>query len=264
MLYPPNESPDTISRTSFDCLTVRHSQTAVAASAGRRRTWRIGRGGGAPDTAMQGGPRADDADDAECFGVEEEIEEMEEEEVEEHEELLDDRPMKITEGVFLGSWEAAQNVAALREAGCTHILTVARGLRPPHPGFSLHTIDIEDDTDQNLLEHLPACMSFIRAARAGGGAILVHCLAGVSRSASVVIAFLMQERGMSLNDAFNHVREVRPWVSPNPSFIHQLRLFELAGCDCARAIAAAATVAAAAGLPSVAGRGGGTAPAAPS
>lgn len=62
----------------------------------------------------------------------------------------------------------------------------------------------------------------------GGGAILVHCYAGVSRSASCVIAFLMQECGLTFLEAMTFVRKKRPIVFPNFGFQRQLMDFEKA------------------------------------
>lgn len=52
---------------------------------------------------------------------------------------------------------------------------------------------------------------------------MVHCFAGVSRSATIVIAFLMQECGMSLKDAYNHVKQKRYFIHPNDGFKRQLQ-----------------------------------------
>ncbi len=62
----------------------------------------------------------------------------------------------------------------------------------------------------------------------GGGAVLVHCYAGVSRSASCVIAFLMQECGLTFLEAMTYVRKKRPIVFPNFGFQRQLMDFEKA------------------------------------
>lgn len=62
----------------------------------------------------------------------------------------------------------------------------------------------------------------------GGGAVLVHCYAGVSRSASCVIAFLMQECGLTFMEAMTYVRKKRPIVFPNFGFQRQLMEFEKA------------------------------------
>lgn len=56
--------------------------------------------------------------------------------------------------------------------------------------------------------------------------MLVHCWAGVSRSTTIVISFLMAEHGMSLNDATEHVRKQRWFINPNPGFKNQLKRYE--------------------------------------
>eukprot|EP00127_Corallochytrium_limacisporum_P007271 Clim_evm12s246 gene=Clim_evmTU12s246 len=56
--------------------------------------------------------------------------------------------------------------------------------------------------------------------------VLVHCVAGISRSASVVIAYVMVRHKCSLKDAYQHVKDRRSIVSPNPSFIEQLQKIE--------------------------------------
>ena len=49
--------------------------------------------------------------------------------------------------------------------------------------------------------------------------VLVHCYAGVSRSASLVLAFLMKHHKLSLKDAFRKVKSVRTQIDPNEGFI---------------------------------------------
>lgn len=71
----------------------------------------------------------------------------------------------------------------------------------------------------------PATTCYAVPTRAGGVA-LVHCMAGISRSASVVIAYLMARHSMTLDSALEHVGRVRPIVSPNLGFLRQLQEIE--------------------------------------
>eukprot|EP00727_Mastigamoeba_balamuthi_P004671 m51a1_g14201 putative map kinase phosphatase (445) ;mRNA; f:141543-143278 len=57
---------------------------------------------------------------------------------------------------------------------------------------------------------------------------LVHCRAGVSRSASLVISYVMWARGLGQCEALDYVAKLRPAVSPHLGFIAQLRLWEAA------------------------------------
>ncbi len=54
----------------------------------------------------------------------------------------------------------------------------------------------------------------------------MHCFAGVSRSATIVIAYLMQEIHMSLKDAMMHVKKQRYFINPNDGFRRQLQQFQ--------------------------------------
>lgn len=63
-------------------------------------------------------------------------------------------------------------------------------------------------------------------ARANESAVLVHCLAGVSRSVTVTLAYLMHARSLCLEDAFTLVRLRKPDISPNFHFLRQLHSFE--------------------------------------
>jgi atypical dual specificity phosphatase len=62
----------------------------------------------------------------------------------------------------------------------------------------------------------------IEEVRQAGGRTLVHCTAGVSRSASLCLAYLMKYEHMALRKAFSHLRSVRPAVRPNSGFFRQL------------------------------------------
>lgn len=71
---------------------------------------------------------------------------------------------------------------------------------------------------------LPFC--FTDEARAKKCSVLVHCLAGVSRSVTVTVAYLMQKCHLSLNDAYDYVKKCKPNISPNFNFMGQLLDFE--------------------------------------
>lgn len=59
-----------------------------------------------------------------------------------------------------------------------------------------------------------------------GGVVLVHCNAGVSRAAAVVIGFLMNSEGLSFARAFSLVKNARPAACPNPGFMEQLHKYQ--------------------------------------
>jgi len=82
-----------------------------------------------------------------------------------------------------------------------------------------------DIPSENLYLHFDAAVDFIKTGIARGG-VLVHCFAGVSRSSSCVIAYLMREHEMTYIDALQFVRKARPVVCPNFGFEKQLQEYE--------------------------------------
>jgi hypothetical protein len=64
------------------------------------------------------------------------------------------------------------------------------------------------------------------------GAVLVHCKAGISRSASVVMGYLLYKNpDMSVAEALAMIKVARPVAQPNPGFLSQLELFRLEQCN---------------------------------
>ncbi|KAL3812695.1 hypothetical protein ACJIZ3_013963 [Penstemon smallii] len=136
-------------------------------------------------------------------------------------------PCKIEEDLYLGSLGSANNKSALKSLNVTHILTVANSLPVAHPNdFKYKIIEVCDRSDVTLLPFFDECFAFIEEARTTGGAVLVHCFAGRSRSVTIIVAYLMFKNGMSLSKAMEHVKGKRPVVSPNSGFMLQLADYE--------------------------------------
>ncbi|XP_037809188.1 dual specificity protein phosphatase 18 [Lucilia sericata] len=87
-------------------------------------------------------------------------------------------------------------------------------------------INVSDSTHTDLLKHFDEVSEMIEEIRRNGGKTLVHCVAGVSRSATLCLAYLMKYGQMNLKDAFLHVKSIRPQIRPNSAFIQQLRCYE--------------------------------------
>ncbi|KAL2610871.1 hypothetical protein R1flu_022563 [Riccia fluitans] len=91
--------------------------------------------------------------------------------------------------------------------------------------FTRMTVPLRDMESENLLDHLEASMDFIEKGRKNGR-VLVHCLAGVSRSAAVILAYLMRTERLSVEDALTSLRESSASACPNAGFMDQLQMFE--------------------------------------
>ena len=77
-------------------------------------------------------------------------------------------------------------------------------------------LDIEDKSHQSLVEYFDEVTAFIRKDRMTN--VLVHCRSGMSRSASLVIAYIMKTKGASCQDAYEYVKHKRSIVLPNEGF----------------------------------------------
>ena len=125
---------------------------------------------------------------------------------------------KIVDKLYLGNLKGASELPALQKAGITHVLQVASGIKPFFPkDFKYKVINVTDTSQSSLIRHFPAAVQFIKEGMSKGG-VLVHCYAGVSRSASCVIAFLMQDRNMTFSEAFQFASKRRPVIFPNMGF----------------------------------------------
>ena len=131
---------------------------------------------------------------------------------------------KITDNLYLGNMYAAYNINRLKSIGIEKILTVMNefGNTYPKNTFIHKIIEIEDIYDSNIIKYFKECINFIE----GKEKVLVHCAAGISRSSTIVIAYIMWKNKESLNDAINFVKSKRPAIFPNSGFIDQLKIFD--------------------------------------
>ncbi|KAM9660058.1 protein phosphatase Slingshot homolog 3 [Trichechus inunguis] len=138
-----------------------------------------------------------------------------------------DRASRIFPHLYLGSeWNAA-NLEELQRNRVSHILNMSREIDNFYPErFIYHNVRLWDEESAQLLPHWKETHGFIEAARAQGTRVLVHCKMGVSRSAATVMAYAMKQYGWSLEQALQHVQELRPIARPNPGFLRQLQTYQ--------------------------------------
>ncbi|KAH8296347.1 hypothetical protein KR054_004926 [Drosophila jambulina] len=147
-----------------------------------------------------------------------------------HHHNFNEAPVEIIPGLlFLGNASHSCDSNALQRYNIKYVLNVTPDLPNEFEKLGIIKylqIPITDHYSQDLAMHFPDAIQFIEEARSANSAVLVHCLAGVSRSVTVTLAYLMHTRGLSLNDAFMMVRDRKPDVSPNFHFMQQLQSFE--------------------------------------
>ncbi|XP_068054499.1 dual specificity protein phosphatase 22 isoform X1 [Anomalospiza imberbis] len=136
------------------------------------------------------------------------------------------RPRQILPGLFIGNFKDARDVEQLSKNNITHILSIHDSARPMLEGMKYLCIPAADSPSQNLARHFRESIKFIHECRLTGEGCLVHCLAGVSRSVTLVVAYIMTITDFGWEDALSVVRAARSCANPNMGFQRQLQEFE--------------------------------------
>jgi len=135
---------------------------------------------------------------------------------------------QITPFLFLGNLKDASDNEGLRRLGIDHVLNVtatAAGYKTA-PDIRYKQLIASDNGYQNLKQYFDEAFEFIDSARLGGGAVLIHCQAGVSRSPTIAVAYLIKHSPMTMVEAYKFVKSRRSIISPNLNFMGQLLEFE--------------------------------------
>ena len=151
--------------------------------------------------------------------------------------------------LWLGSFAAISDADLLRKHRISHLVQVidVPWLPPVNdPNMTVTRIDIMDIPSADLRSHLDDACARIERSLAAGKNVLVHCqqvsltfphlparpltlssFKGISRSASVVIAYLIKNHGMSYEFAFAFVKKYRACIKPNSGFVNCLKEWEI-------------------------------------
>jgi protein-tyrosine phosphatase len=137
--------------------------------------------------------------------------------------------VKIQKHVYLGNIKSAINSYIISKYNITAILNVSSfDLKINLPNIKINYLHIpfKDSQEEYIINYIPRAVGFIIDCVNSSQNILVHCIQGISRSPSIVIAYLMISCGQSLYDAYHYVKQNRPIINPNSSFMEGLSELE--------------------------------------
>ncbi|KAL7304578.1 hypothetical protein TKK_0003360 [Trichogramma kaykai] len=144
---------------------------------------------------------------------------------------------EICPGVFLGPYciATSQSLDYLIEKQITHIICVrqeieARYIKPNFEHmdrFTYMTLSIADVGSENIIKHFKPVKAFIDAALAANGRVLIHGNAGISRSAALAIAYIMETFELTYEESIRKMQLIRYCINPNDGFVWQLKEYEL-------------------------------------
>lgn len=132
---------------------------------------------------------------------------------------------EIIPGLYLGDAESSRDGALHRERGIKYIVNAAEECQNVFSGVTYLNIPLQDIPQARIDYYFVQCHQFIEKALTEGASVLVHCRAGISRSATLVISYLMKAQGLSFKDAYLKVQSVRSCIEPNAGFCRQLQLY---------------------------------------
>ncbi|KAF9040482.1 phosphatases II [Hymenopellis radicata] len=151
----------------------------------------------------------------------------------------------IPDFLYIGNKLEAQSQDIRSRYGITHVLSVYPNVDASQINLppSRHLIlSVEDNDSSDLLREFSATYDFIESALLDNGKILVHCAQGISRSSTVVAAYLIRKREMTADGALDFIRKgtpqsyhasiltpsliARPWIQPSLNFLTQLDIYE--------------------------------------
>lgn len=136
-------------------------------------------------------------------------------------------PVEILPHLYLGSARDAARKEQLQQLGITALLNVTQFCPNLYQEvFEYKCIPVRDTGCEDIGAYFQESIQFIDQVKAQNGKVLVHCQAGVSRSATICIAYLMSTRRLRMEEAYKYVKSRRRIVSPNFSFMGQLLTFE--------------------------------------
>lgn len=130
--------------------------------------------------------------------------------------------------VFIGTGHQATNWKVVRDLKLTHIINISVEHQCVFPDKIkyLH-LQLEDMEDVLLKDRFSEAIRFMDTAfQNPSSRILVHCNLGISRSTTLILAYLMKTYNATLLEAFKYLRHRRPIVCPNVGFLHQLIDYE--------------------------------------
>ncbi|KPI88304.1 putative phopshatase [Leptomonas seymouri] len=136
-------------------------------------------------------------------------------------------PDKVLDFLFLGSLRTAQTVTVYHDLDIGYVLTAGRNLEVVvEPWMKQLVLTVDDFPEQGMIPIFKEAFAFIDEARSNKKGVLIHCFAGLSRSVTIAVAYLMHLKGMTRDAALEMVRKARPAARPNEGFLRELKQYE--------------------------------------
>lgn len=136
-------------------------------------------------------------------------------------------PTHIIDNIYLGSAYNASNYGQLQNLNIGSIINMTNDVSNHFPDdFKYEKYGLEDNNQDNIEEYLLKTYNFIINNQKDKN-ILIHCKMGASRSATIVLFYLMNNYKMSMNKALDFLKNKRVIVNPNCLFMKTLQKYNI-------------------------------------
>tara|TARA_R100001163_G_C5067592_1_gene206856 strand:+ start:541 stop:1317 length:777 start_codon:yes stop_codon:yes gene_type:complete len=144
--------------------------------------------------------------------------------------LLSQEPTHIIDNLYLGSAFNAADYTWLTNNHIDIVINVAPGISNFYNDqFEYYNINVEDLAQASMLPHFEAFYNLVENNQ--DKKIFVHCFAGKSRSASLVLYYIIKKYGWSLEKSINYMKNLRPSININCTFIEEIQRI-ISGSNC--------------------------------
>ncbi len=137
---------------------------------------------------------------------------------------------EVYPNLFLSNRKTAENIDVIMNHDINVIICITNGIRSgktitdyTNLKIDYYSYSLPDVPDANIKPIADIVVKIIDHYLSLGKKVLVHCEMGISRSASLVIAYIMQKEGKNFEESLKHVKEKRNIVNPNIGFVNQLK-----------------------------------------
>lgn len=132
----------------------------------------------------------------------------------------------IIENLYLGPAVVSRDTSFFKAKKICKVLVAAKGLAQHFKEVNYKQLNLADNPTANIAKYFVESVKFIHESVSANKAILVHCMGGISRSTSMVIAYIMFTLDMPFQKAYEFVKGQHSKTNPNPGFVDQLKKFE--------------------------------------
>eukprot|EP01012_Entosiphon_sulcatum_P034289 TRINITY_DN4346_c0_g1_i1.p1 TRINITY_DN4346_c0_g1~~TRINITY_DN4346_c0_g1_i1.p1 ORF type:complete len:361 (+),score=103.12 TRINITY_DN4346_c0_g1_i1:214-1296(+) len=128
--------------------------------------------------------------------------------------------------LFLGSLRSVQNASVYGHLGITHVVTCGKNMHIAlEKDMRQLELDLDDEDSEDVASLFESVIKFVDEGLSTGS-VIIHCFAGVSRSATMTTMYLMQRLRRPVDEILALVKASRPAINPNPGFMRQLLEYE--------------------------------------